>query len=77
MGLLFVLFKIFPAFGVSLAFVFFDFARNAKRKGSKAWIGFMTLAALMVASSAAWVIYRGDLHAEEWFSRLVKTLWER
>ncbi|NDG83560.1 MAG: hypothetical protein EBX52_00805 [Proteobacteria bacterium] len=74
MGLVFLFLKIFPAFGISLAFVFFDLARNFKRKGNKAWIGLVGLSAVMLLASVAWVVFRGDRNSDLWFSRIVEGL---
>jgi|GEM_PF-1101661 len=74
MGLVFLFLKIFPAFGISLAFVFFDLARNLKRKGNKAWIGLIGISALLLAASAAWFVFRGDRNADLWFARLLEGL---
>ena len=74
MGLVFLFLKIFPAFGISLAFVFFDLARNFKRKGNKAWIGLVGLSAVMLLASVAWVVFRGDRNSDLLFSRIVEGL---
>ncbi len=68
MGVVFLVLKVFPAFGGALAVLFFDFARNFRRKGNKIWIGFLLLAVLMVALTVAWFLFRGDRNADLWFS---------
>jgi hypothetical protein len=70
MSLLFLMIKVFPAFGLSLGFIFFDIARSFKRKGNKAWIGFILVSGFFVASSGAWVYFRGDRNADLWFGRV-------
>jgi hypothetical protein len=72
MGVLFLVLKIFPAFGVALAALSFDFARNFKRKGSKAWIAFAGLWVLFLALSILWFVFRGDQNAELWFARFLE-----
>jgi hypothetical protein len=72
MGLVFLIIKIFPVFGISLAVLCFDLARDLKRKGNKAWIGIILLSFIMLILSGLWVFYRGDRHADLWFTRILE-----
>ena len=64
---MFLFIKIFPIFGFTLTIVCIDLARYFKRKANRAWIGMMLLAAIFSASSVAWVVFRGDKNADNWF----------
>jgi hypothetical protein len=74
MGLVFLLIKIFPVFGISFGFIFIDLARTLKRKGSKAWPGLLLISGMMWLSTAAWIFLRGDKNADQWFARLLEWL---
>ncbi len=74
MGLVFLLIKIFPFFGISFGIIFFDLARSLKRKGNKSWIGLLLVSFFMFFASLAWVFFRGDRNADLWFARLMEWL---
>jgi hypothetical protein len=72
MGLVFLVLKVFPVFGISLSVLCFDLARDLKRKGNKAWIGIILLSVIMMVLTGLWVYFRGDRHADLWFGRLLE-----
>jgi len=49
-----------------IAFVFFDFARNLRRKGKTSWIFCALIALVIVLTMVLWGVYRGDQNAEQW-----------
>jgi hypothetical protein len=57
--------------------VFFDLAKSARRKGNWAWVFYALLAISFVVLTVLWLVFRGDIHSEEWFlqfSAFTKTL---
>lgn len=74
MGLIFLFIKVYPVFGISLAVLSFDLARNFKRKGNRAWVGMVAFGAFFVISSIVWAVLRGDRNADKWFSGLLAWL---
>jgi hypothetical protein len=74
MGLVFLVIKIFPFFGISFGVIFLDLSRSMKRKGGKSWIGLLFVSAMMFLTTAAWVFFRGDRNADLWFARLMDWL---
>ncbi|NDF14203.1 hypothetical protein EB061_02630 [bacterium] len=74
MSLLFLLIKVYPAFGLVLGLLFFDLARTLKRGANKAWIGVIGLSGLCFATAVLWVMFRGDRHADQWYRFAVEWL---
>jgi ABC-type polysaccharide transport system permease subunit len=68
MSVLYLIIKLYPLFGLSMAVLCFDLSRSYRRKANSIWIGFAIFTVLFVVSVAAWLFYRGDLHSERWFA---------
>jgi hypothetical protein len=74
MGLIYLFLKIFPIFGLALAIVCVDLARNFKRKANKTWVGMLVFAAFFLALTGVWFFFRGDKNADLWFQELIRWL---
>jgi hypothetical protein len=72
MSLLFLLIKVYPAFGVALGVFFFDAARTLRRGANKAWMGVIVISLLFFVTSVLWIVYRGDRNADQWYQRVVE-----
>jgi hypothetical protein len=75
MGILYLFIKIYPVFGLLLGVLLIDFARNAKRKNNKAWIGMTLFASFFFITALIWLGFRGDKNADLWFNGM--TAWFR
>ena len=66
MSFIYLFIKIYPFFGLSMAFVCLDLARNFKRKGDAKWIAFLAMSFLSLVTTALWIYFRGDKNTEIW-----------
>jgi hypothetical protein len=74
MSLVFLAIKLFPFFGISIAFIFFDLSKSFYRKGNKTWVGMVIFSLIFLGMTGAWVYLRGDRNADIWFENLVNWL---
>ncbi len=71
MSPLYLMIKVYPAFGLVFGFLFFDLARTLKRGANKAWVAVIGLSFLCFVSALLWIFFRGDRHADEWYRQLL------
>lgn len=74
---MFLFIKIYPFFGISLAFVAFDLAKILKRRANKSWTGMAFCSVVFLVTAMAWVAFRGDKNADFWFISLTNWLQHR
>ena len=70
MSLIYMVMKLYPVFGISLTFLFFDLFRNLRRKGNRAYIGMFCFALIFLASTIVWFVLAGYKNADVWFNQL-------
>ncbi len=69
MSLIYLVMKLYPVFGISLAFLFFDLGKSLRRKGSRGWFGMLVFSVVFLASAIGWGVLRGDKNADAWFTQ--------
>ena len=67
MGVLYYLIKIYPFVAIVISFASGDIAVALRRKGNKAWIGFVLFCVIFGLSVVPWAWFRGDKNADIWF----------
>jgi ABC-type polysaccharide transport system permease subunit len=73
MSILYLVIKLYPLFGLSMAILCIDLTRTYRRRLNSIWVGFAIFAVLFIASVILWVFFRGDLNSEKWIRALIET----
>lgn len=66
MHLVFTLARIYPAWAVPTAFIFFELAIYYRRKNSKIQYYMGALVGIQVLLLLLWLLFRGDIHSDLW-----------
>jgi hypothetical protein len=74
MSIIYLLFKLYPFFGISLAVLFFDLARHKRRGANPIWMFWAALMVVMCVTTLLWLVFRGDQNADIWFQDLQRSL---
>ena len=74
MSLLYLIIKLYPLFGLSAVVLCLDLTRSYRRKGNSIWIGFGIFTVVFFLTVVLWVVFRGDLNSERWFSDFARQM---
>lgn len=70
MRVIFLLFRTYPLWGVTLALVFMQLAVFFTRRRSKTRFFFWGASIFLLLGVVAWIFFRGDLHSDTWVRTL-------
>ena len=72
MHIIFTLARIYPAWSLPTAFIFFELVIYYRRKNSKMQYYMGGLVGAQVIILLLWLIFRGDLHSDSWIRALIE-----
>jgi hypothetical protein len=68
---IFTLARIYPAWAVPIAFIFFELGIYYRRKNSRMQYYLWGLVVLQLLLLLLWIIFRGDIHSDQWIRAFI------
>ena len=70
MRFVYLFLRFFPILAVALSVVSMQFVVYYRRRANKTYYFYMGFIVFLILLSLIWVVFRGDLHSDEWLRAL-------